>query len=298
MARVPDRDRGGLGAVGGARGLDVAEAGVVNEAGCPMAPESALMRLLERLGRQGLGQGFLSFCLLMLLVMGCSRTPVVLPVQSIETYEFRQSQGGVRVAVDPFFTVDRIQRTFSGGEEFAEKGLLPVQIIVENGTQGEIQVNPQDFRLVRPNGRAEAALSAYDAFAMVKLSMGWWGLGAGVVGGSVPAYRNEARLRDIEDRELRGTPIPPGKVATGFVYFTIPENELNLAGSHVVFLVKGTAGRELFYEVAIAGRRDLPVPSRPSETVGPPGPSGPVPKDPSRTEGAGGRGIIIRSPSQ
>ncbi len=240
---------------------------------------------------------FLWLCLVSLVAMGCSRTPAVVPFQSIETYEFRQSQGGVRVAVDPFFTVDRIQRTFSGGEEFPEKGLLPVQIIIENGSPGEIQVNPQDFRLVRPNGRAETALPAYDAFAMVKLSVGWWGLGAGFIGGSVPAYRNEGRLRDIEARELRGTPIAPGKVASGFVYFAVPENEVDLGGSRVVFLVKAPANRALLYEVAIAGRRDIPVPPKPSETVGPPGRSGPTPQDPSRTEGAGGQGVIIRSPS-
>jgi hypothetical protein len=223
----------------------------------------------------------------------------------IEAYEFRQTRGGVRVAVDPFFTVERTRGTFRGGEDFPEKGLLPVQVIIENGSTGDIQVSPRDFRLVRPNGRSETALSAYDAFAVVRLPVGWWGLGAGFVGGSVPAYRNEGRVKDIEARELREATVPAGKSASGFVYFALPENELNLAGSHVVFPLKGPGNRELVYEIPIAGRRDIPVPPKSAKTGGPGSapsesvPSGStVPQDPTRTEGTGGRGVIIRSPAQ
>jgi len=214
----------------------------------------------------------------------------------MDAYEFRQTQGGIRVAVVPFFTVDRTRAAFRGGEDFPEKGLLPVQVIIENGSSGDIQVDPRDFRLVRGSDRSEIALSSYDAFCMVKLSVGWWGVGAGFVGGSVPAYRNEARQRDIEARELRETAIPPGKSATGFVYFALEENEKSLAGSRVILPLKGPAGRELVYNIPVAGRRDIPGPPKSPEPAGSPASSVPPAQSPSRTEGAGG-GVIIRSPA-
>jgi hypothetical protein len=84
----------------------------------------------------------------------------------MEAYPFRQVQGEVRVALDPYFTAERTRGTFSGGEEFPEKGLLPVRVIIVNGSTSEIQVSPRDFRLVRRTGQTEVALSPYDAFAM------------------------------------------------------------------------------------------------------------------------------------
>ncbi|MBI4841433.1 MAG: hypothetical protein HY803_10235 [candidate division NC10 bacterium] len=258
-------------------------------------------------------RGLTGLWLLALLAAGCARAPVAIPTEPMEAYAFRQTQGGVRVAVDPFFTVERTRGAFHGGEEFAEKGLLPVRAIIENASPGDITVNPRDFQLVRPSGQTEVALSTYDAFARVRIPVGWWGLGAGVVGGSVPAYRNEARLKDIEARELRETLIPAGTSASGFVYFALPENELNLAGSRVVFPLRGPGNRELIYEIPIAGRRDIPMPFSAPQAVGrdphptpPPergreregGSGATTPSGPTRTEGTGGRGVIIRSPAE
>ena len=239
-------------------------------------------------------------CCLLLIVttlVGCARTPTAIPVKPMEAYEFRQVQGSVRVAVDPFFTVDRTRAAFRGGEDFPEKGLLPVQVVIENGSAGDIQVDPRDFRLVRGSGRSEIALSSYDAFSRVKLPVGWWALGAGLVGGSVPAYRNEARQRDIEARELREATVAPGKSATGFVYFALDEYEKNLAGSRITLSLKRPAGGELIYDIPIGGRRDIPVPPKSPQATGSSTPSVPPTESPSRTEGAGG-GVIIRSPAQ
>jgi hypothetical protein len=133
---------------------------------------------------------------------------------------------------------------------------------------------------------------------MVKLPVGWWALGTGVVGGSIPAYRNDARLKDIESRELREATIPAGASATGFVYFAIPEDDSDLAGSRVLFSVKGTGGWDLNYEVAIAGRRETQTPPSRAERPEPLAPASPSPQGGTRTEGAGGQGLIIRSPAQ
>jgi hypothetical protein len=238
--------------------------------------------------------------LLAVLVVACSSAPVAIPPQAVETYQFQQILGGVRVAVDPFFTIERTRGAFRGGEEFPEKGLLPVQVVIGNMSAGDIRVDPREFRLVRANGQTEVPLSPYDAFSMIRLSVGWWGLGAGFVGGSVPAARNEGRMKDIEARALKESTVSPGGSAAGFVYFALREGEVDLAGHWITCLLQGPATREMTYEIPIAGRRDIPTPaSRPETTrpAKPPVSSDPTaPQAPIRTEGAGG-GVIIRSPS-
>jgi len=283
----------------GTRAQGAAEEERVSGGSCRFSLRSAQRGRQMRLGRIS---GLTWLWLLALMAGGCSGLTPMVPAQPVESYAFRQIQARVRVAVDPFFTVERTRAAFTGGEEFPEKGLLPVQVVIENGSPEEIQVSPRDFHLARQDGRAEGALPPYDAFAMVKLSVGWWALGGGFVGGSVPAYRNEGRQRDIESRELREATIPGGQSATGFVYFAIPENAPELAGRRVVFPIRGPGGRELIYDIPIAGRRDIPLPARSAETAGSPpssstSPSKPTPHGPIRIEGTGG-GVIIRSPSQ
>jgi len=218
----------------------------------------------------------------------------------METYEFQQRRGGVRVAVDPFFTLARIQATFRGGEDFAGNGLLPVHVAIENGSPGDIRVDPKVFRLVRRNGETEVALSTYEAFAKVRVGVGWWWVG-GHVGASVPAAQNDTRQKDIETHALQEKAVPPGGSASGFVYFALHEGENDLAGTRIVFLIQGPASEEMSYEIPMAGHRDRPTSPKQPEAAGTAAPS--VPKEsqtqtPLRIEGAGGRGVIIRSPSQ
>ena len=240
--------------------------------------------------------------LLVLLAVGCSRAPAVVPTQPVEAHQFQGKRGGVSVGVDPYVTMNRLVETFRGGDNFPGSGVLPVQVTIENGSGGEITINPRDFRLVRPNSRGDMSLSAQDAFSLVKIRIRYWAL-LPIVGSSVTAVRNEPILKDLESRELREATIPPGGLTTGFVYFQVPEEQKNLAGSLMVVVVKGPSGQDLIYEIPIQGRRDIPAPATPSESAGSPAPSRPVPLDPkvpsspTRIEGAGG-GVIIRSPAQ
>lgn len=239
--------------------------------------------------------------LVAVFLAGCGGGSAAIPTQPIESYQFQQAQGGVRVAVEPLFRPEQTAARFRGGEDFSGQGLLPIQVVIENGNPEEIRVNPRDFRLIRPNGESEISLSPQDAFEIVKLGWGWWAF-LPVLGTGPSAYRNEVRLKDIEGLALQETAIPAGKSASGFVYFSIRAGETNLAGTRVILSLQGPEGRELTYEIPIAGRRDIPGSSMQPETAGAPTPSRSAPADPTtpqpplRIEGAGG-GVIIRSPS-
>jgi hypothetical protein len=241
------------------------------------------------------------FWLLVLSATGCSSAPAVIPTQPTEAYQFRGMRAGVSVGVDPYFTVERTQLAFRGGESFPENGVLPVQVSIQNGNREEIKFDPRDFRLVRRDSRVEFPISASEAFSLARLSVGWWAA-VPILGPSSVAVRNEPRQKDLESRELREGSLAPGNSTSGFVYFRIAPEERDLAGSLVVVVLKTVGGLDLIYEIPIEGRRDIPVPANPvpasaSQASTPPTSSGRSPQTPTRIEGAGG-GVIIRSPSQ
>lgn len=246
--------------------------------------------------------GYSWLWLLPLLAVGCSHAPAVVPTQPVEAHQFQGKRGGVSVGVDPYYARERLVQTFRGGDNFPESGVLPVQVTIENSSGGEISVDPRDFRLARPNSPVDIPLSADGAFSLVKIRVRYWAL-LPIVGTAVTAGRNEPILRDLETRELREGKIAPGGTTTGFVYFQVPEEQKNLAGSLMVVVVKGASGRDLIFEIPIQGRRDLPVSTRPAEAAGSTTPPKPVPLDPkvpsspTRIEGPSG-GVIIRSPAQ
>jgi hypothetical protein len=125
--------------------------------------------MMRYLTGSGIGLGLVA-----LAVMGCSHDPAMPTAQSVEASGFRQTVGGVQVVVDPLFGGERARAEFPGGEAFEEQGLLPVQVLIENGSRQPVRADRADFRLVRPRGQSDVALSPQDAFATVKPPVGWW----------------------------------------------------------------------------------------------------------------------------
>ena len=257
------------------------------------------MRVAGRAGRimrQGILRAITGRCWISLLLAAGCASPAAVQTQPIQTYEFRQVQERVQVALDPYFQVERARELFRTADQFPEAGLLPVQVVVENDGNGEVHVDPQEFRLMRPNGQQGVSLPPGDAFTLVKKAVGAWAL-LPILGQSAVGVQNDQRLKDFEARALRETKVQSGQSASGFVYFQVLTSDVNLAGSRVVCALRDGAGKELTYEIAIAGRRDAPAQvapaSKTAETKGTPiSPGGPV-----RIEGTGGKGVIIRSPA-
>jgi hypothetical protein len=229
------------------------------------------------------------------MVAGCSSGPPV-SVQPIESYPFRQAQGGVKVAVDPLFTKERARTEFPGGEAFEEQGLLPIQVLIENGSRQPIRADRADFRLMRPNGQTDVAMSVQDAFSLVKPPVGWWAV-LPILGPSASAYRNSDWYKQFDSRALKNTPIAPDGSATGLVYFYFPDGDKNLAGTRVVFVLRTDAGEERSFDIPLQGRRDILGTGFRAEPSIPANRPAQTPGVPTRTDGAGG-GVIIRSPAQ
>jgi hypothetical protein len=226
------------------------------------------------------------------LLAACARGPAALPSSPVEGYPVRDARGGIRLGLEPYLTPDQARGAFAGGEDFRARGLLAVRVQIENGSQTPVQVDPHDAMLVHPRHGQAPSLVPDEALAMVKLPVGWWAVGAGYVGGSAQAYRNEARRRDIEGRALRAQTVPPGGTAAGFLYFAVPENDVELTGSRILLAVRDAAGRAAGFELVLPGprapaRAAAPDAARATQEAPPPG----------TIIGTGGRGIIIRRPA-
>jgi len=245
---------------------------------------------------EGLARRTIWACYLALMVAGCSRGPAGMSAQPIEQYPLRQALGGVKVALEPFFAKEQASASFPGGETFEEQGLLPIQVLIENGSQQAIRADRADFQLIRANGQREVALSPRDAFSMVKPPVGWWAV-LPILGPSATAYQNSDWYKQFESRALKDLPIPPEGSAAGLVYFYFPGTDKNLAGTRVVFVIRTNSGEERGFEIALQGRRDIPGQGLQAEPSRPASRSPQTPQGPTRTEGSGG-GVIIRSPTQ
>jgi hypothetical protein len=232
--------------------------------------------------------------MVILLATGCA-SPAAAPTEPINTYLLRQVQGGVEVALDPYLQEDRAREVFSTADQFAAAGLLPVQVLIQNGSTQQVKVDPLNFLLLRSNGQQGISLTAQDAFSLVRKAIGMWAL-LPIVGQSTVGIQNEQRLREFEARALRAVEIQPEQSASGFVYFQLPPSESNLAGSRVVCVLREGGDKDLNYEILLSGNRDAPVAAapapKPAEVKGTPiSPGGPI-----KIEGTGGKGVIIRSP--
>lgn len=246
--------------------------------------------MLRCLIRAGIGLWILT-----LAVAGCSHGPTATSVQPIEAYPFRHATGGIKVAVDPLFTKERARAEFPGGDAFEEQGLLPIQVMIENGSRQPIRAERADFRLIRATGQSEVALSVQDAFSLVKPPVGWWAA-LPILGPSASAVRNSDWYKQFDSRALKDAAIPAEGSAAGLVYFYFPESDKNLAGTRVVFVLRAESGEERSFDIALQGRRDIPGQGLRPDPSNPANRPSKAPQVPTRVEGAGGA-VIIRSPA-
>ena len=236
-------------------------------------------------------------CLLAYLVAGCASGPPPMLALPMDAYPFRQTRDGVRVGVDPLFTKAQALAAFPrGGDTFSEQNLLPVRVMIENGSSEEVTIERGSFGMIYPDGQRDVALNAQDAFSMVKPTVGYWAL-LPIVGQAGSAAREVGWEKQFLSRVLPEGPLPTGKPVSGFVFFYFPEGEQNLSGTTLTLAIKSASGEERNFSILLQGRRDLqtqPVQPKPAPK---PTPAAQPSDGPSRTQGAGG-GVIIKSPAQ
>jgi hypothetical protein len=194
----------------------------------------------------------LSFVLIGLL--GCATAHITqLPVRPTSEFTLRQAKGGVRVAVDPVLEGARSKSLF-GTDLYAGESILPVLVVVENGTDSrQIFLEKDDIRLspVTQESASRIAVLEGDKQHLQAAAQDWirvtepvrlefevakhtlevspgllaagtvvalWG--AAIVYAQIMNFTNSQIIHyNIVDKAFPDRTIPPGGANQGFVYF-------------------------------------------------------------------------------
>ena len=165
------------------------------------------------------------FCIIMTLALvGCGMK--ALPQYKPTQFLMNQESDGIEVFIEPFVDKKRIKKYF--GTDLIEKGIFPSYVRVVNGSKDtSIYVSEDSFSLVLESGnyRTVETREIKDVSAGDNLAL------AGACCISIPcilmggkmAYDASIINYNFNQNKLYPTTISPGKEASGFVYFSLPE---------------------------------------------------------------------------
>ena len=160
-----------------------------------------------------------------LISVGCATMkppPQYKPTQFL----MHQESDGIKVFIEPFVDKKRIKKYF--GTDLIAKGIFPFYVRIVNGLKDtSIFVDESTFSLVLETGNAKSvetkeiqSVSAGENLSLVGaccISIPCMLMGGKIAGdASVINY-------NFNQNKLQATTISPGKNASGFVYFSLPD---------------------------------------------------------------------------
>ncbi len=163
----------------------------------------------------------------------------------ISTYPAQQTIQKVTVAAQPFRTQTETEPAF-GKIDPNRQGVLPVLVLIQNGTDKALSLENLKVELVTPDREHVEATPAADLKYRVgpdrpKVYT------PPIPGGRphVSKKKNPLAGWEIEGRAFTARMLPPNETATGFFYFQAPWR----SGSHLYLrgVREAATGNELFY---------------------------------------------------
>jgi hypothetical protein len=130
---------------------------------------------------------------------------------------------GVTVAAEAFETKAETVGAFD--EDLTEAGIVPVQVLVRNGTSGNILIQRDTVQLVDATGQVHRPVPAIVvAEAVEDNAMAYALLGFGIFSYASAQEANKERTADYQSKELGEAKIvTPGAEHGAFVYFKLPK---------------------------------------------------------------------------
>lgn len=163
----------------------------------------------------------------------------------VTSYPNRQTIEKVTVAAEPFDTMTLTQTAF-GKLDPNRYGVLPVLVVIENGTDQVVTLDRMKLELIAPDRQRIDATPASDVKYLMgpdrpKVYTGPVPTGAPHLG----KKKNPLAEWEIEGRAFTARMLPPKESASGFFYFQAPYR----SGStlYLTGLRDARSGKELFY---------------------------------------------------
>ena len=162
-----------------------------------------------------------------LILVGCAMT--ALPQYKPTQFLMNQKSDGVQVFIEPFVDKKRIKKYF--GTDLIEEGIFPFYVKVVNESKDtSIYVSENTFSLVLESGnsRTVGTKEIQDVSAghnLAKAGMCCFSIASipCIVMGSEMATDASVINYNFNQNKLYPSTISPGKEASGFVYFSLPE---------------------------------------------------------------------------
>jgi hypothetical protein len=165
-----------------------------------------------------------------------------------ESYAAHQTNDKVTMGVDPYVIGDKIKVAFGKVDPY-QYGILPVLVVIENDSDAAIKLDGLHAEYVGPNGDRVDATAARD----VRYARGPQRPGV-ITGPGAPhiiGKKNPLDEWEIEGHALAAQMLPPGQVASGFLYF-----ETGLQRGATIYIrgmTEASSGKELlFFELPLS----------------------------------------------
>jgi hypothetical protein len=156
-----------------------------------------------------------------------------------------QTNGQVTIAVDPYTSGEKLKAAFGKLNPY-QYGILPVLIVIQNGSGQSIRLDGMKAEYVDPHGDRVEATPAKD----VKYTQGG-GRPSPPIGPIPPRVKKSPlNVWEIEGRAFAAEMMPPGNSGYGFLYF-----QAGLRKGATIYLsglTEAASGRELmFFEIPV-----------------------------------------------
>jgi hypothetical protein len=175
-------------------------------------------------------------CLGVISLMAADYKLKTVDLLPMESYPAQTTVGGITIAADPY-TTDEMCYTAFDYKKMNTRGYFPVHVIIHNTSQAFLLVRTRNIVLITESAQqlftVPATAVAEDLFEGSSLDK------MSETSRSAPADRRYGTpLSDFTDKDLTNKLLEPGKVSSGFLFFSNPDPKTNLFAGSTLFIPK------------------------------------------------------------
>jgi len=176
---------------------------------------------------------WISFLMILSILAGCSRTPVIypdFPNHSPDQYQYHQENNGLVIGISPITDPQEIRKYF--GVNLLEGGVLPVFLSANNQNPKAIFVLQREHITLGLNSNTDKQPEIIDSSDRESMAIAAHLLSALFIPAWASAESEYFELKqNLARKEFRSKTLSPGRQTDGFVYFQIPSNNKESAES-------------------------------------------------------------------
>ena len=165
--------------------------------------------------------------------------------EALESYANAQKVSGLTLAADAYHEADRAKLAFGSKAKPYEQGVLPVMLIIRNDSNRTVTLDGMRVEYQADRTRAEAipAIEVPFVRSAQRPQLNSTGPIPGRV--SVRRQKNPLNAQEIQDRAFAARMLPPGEMATGFLYFQTLYRENAIL--YITGIKDPATGQDLFF---------------------------------------------------